>query len=114
MPNKEASDGGGPERRLRAAGAEPETREAQPAEQHGEMEVFGDQTTNMIMLGLVVLAWLFLGPRLGCVLLGDQGKKTEPSNKPYWEQDPVAAIFGSRKSPGRGPAATNSSNRIPN
>ncbi len=58
MPTKEASDGGGPERRLRAAGAGDETTEAQPAEQQGEMEVFGDQTTNVIMLVLVVLAWL--------------------------------------------------------
>jgi hypothetical protein len=58
MSKKEASDSGGPERRLRAeAPGNAEERDAQP-EQEGEMEVFGDQTTNVIMLALVVLAWL--------------------------------------------------------
>ena len=49
MSKKEASDSGGPERRLRAeAPGNAEERDAQP-EQEGEMEVFGDQTTNVIM-----------------------------------------------------------------
>lgn len=54
MPSKQASDGNRSEGRIRAAG---NARDEQEAHQ-GEVEVFGDQTTNVIMLALTVLAWL--------------------------------------------------------
>lgn len=62
MPTKEASDGGGPEERLRAVGVEVRGVHVQnpneAAREAAVQEVFGDQTTNLVIMAMVVLAWI--------------------------------------------------------